>query len=169
MSVEKETGERISNQSKADGRPLSTTADVLKEFSSPVISTIVSCKKNISHSCSFLLFTQTRPHTLPHPSLECLLVFAQQFSCLDIGWTLVVGTSEHTYDADQYSLGRLNGRPSLGCGFVTPSVFAGGVENWYTDFAWRVDCIHEIEISAWVKLTLRVEGWFSFKGVKTNR
>ena len=50
---------------------------------------------------------------LPASLLELLGVLSPHLCSLDVRRTLIIGTAEHAYDAQQYSLWCLNWRPAL--------------------------------------------------------
>jgi len=64
---------------------------------------------------------------LPATLLKFLGILSPHLGSLDVCRTLIVRAAEHAYDAQQYGLWCLNGRPALGSRFIAIFVFFRGM------------------------------------------
>ena len=97
-----------------------------------------SLRRPLTLHPSFL--PQASAHVPPTPPPKRDGVIAPHARRLDVGGTLVVGPAQHADDAEQDGLGRLHGRPALGCRLVPVLVLLGRVEDRDAHLAVLVDC-----------------------------
>jgi len=75
----------------------------------------------------------------PATLLKLLRVLSPHLCSLNVCRTLIVRTTEHAYDAKQYRLRCLHGRPALRRRFIAIFVFFGRMQDGNADLAAFVD------------------------------
>ena len=93
-----------------------------------------------------LLLPKTLPNIHPTPLPKLLRILPPQPRRLHIRRTLVVRTTQHANDAQEYCFGRLNRRPSFAGRFVPVWIVGRGMEDRDADVAGGVYCISPHEI-----------------------
>ena len=89
-----------------------------------------------------LILPKALAHTPPTPASELritiLALGAEEFRSVDISRTLIIRVAEEAEDAEEDSLGGLDGAPALGLVLVPVLVALGLVQDRDADFARRV-------------------------------